>query len=1560
MNSVDTSRSTPHSYTNSYMTESSKYAGLIQASRAKRMLRSVQNLLNYMDSIIPEMYTMHNIVSVWRAVQMFGLMLLTNYESIYSPEGVIHKFFNYFSIIWNLVPIDNRDRGAFLLAFFYFLITAAFFITIFSSANYYAKKGSLHKIVIYSIHIYISIFGYLIHVPCLEICFETISRLIVKKETHSSLPHCIFALVLTLIAYLSYYFFYRNVYSYSFLFRPTSFMCINGVQQMATFQIQTFQAILIGIATYLPAIPQAIFLFIDAIICLTVYFSVYKSFSMVHFWHNTVFLTFTIFGFISHALFGVVVIVEAENTPVGLFVWIFALVICFILSHFITHTIIRQALLYLDNICEDPSILDNETNYIKLYIYNIIGYHFAHPASLDFRVFKYLTTKNPDNGLYWVVYGKFVAIYPELSELHSFIVRTLIQRKISTRFAKQCVAQSHIIFQQRDSNLSADLKKKLSILTKETSGAKRRLRHIWDQVIQGNMAEMDGAITNAYHSIDNCEVQFNLMLVQVPNNRFLYRAYSSYLLECANDIERYKDASDKTKMLSRGLRVCPDHTQELGLHAFPNLPLFLPVSYSLGVSGQNDMSESTVFQEDLDEETITKREEDSRSLKTMISEISIPSIKFTYITAAILCICSIVLISILLPLLIPFKRRIKKPQTFSEYTSRARYYAAISTVLAHLYMISSAGTLKMKEYHMTSFNDGNTTLEHLQFTVTQLINEVQHFADFRDYKIGNEYMDHTRYLLYNDSTRFIQYNTKLQYTVTNQSLSYILSQYILRLTEVTEIDSRQIARTPQKYLQSPSLINPMINIETVVDQLAYITDNLTGYIDSQVTRMDNIMYWDRIGGSITLTLIFLIIMILIWVKISRDKVIIYKTLMVLPKNVVSQISESLRSVKADESMKSERFGSMAHMGQELERNRQEENTLKVLTAASDESKLSSELYIILTLFIVFCSLAIIVNVFISILYTKEGNAINENCQHVDNIYTTASFMALLCMEANDITAMLSGLNSDSSDPFAKWLHLKIYNNNLTDYYSALRFGYEKGKPFPTFTDLVDLSLERAKCNKTKIPASLKEGFNCLSPDVLIRYEYFFLHSILDYPVISASRKIIIAIDTARLIYANELYLYRIYDDFLYQAALVVDGLVEEQSSKNFPIWGTLSIFGGIGIVICAILIAVSAHSLEKKLRFTLQLLLACQTQMVMQNSYIVSVLSGNFSKGGKDSSTRDDAFYDTLVAELPDAIIVTNGATYKVSSINNAAQKIFQTDLVGESFHAYITSNEFSPESKVKIETLFDPTTKTASCGVTNLKGEPDVRNLLVTRTSVLVGDSVIFTVRNVTQTFVYNKLICEERAKSDKMLATILPATLVPRVQAGEKNISFAVPAATICFIDIVEFTPWCSSNSAQVVTGTLNDIFTEFDTIVGSLQVMERVKCIGDCYMCAGGIFAETPNILQFARSTVDFGLEAIEAIGRVNERNGQSLRVRVGVHIGGPIVAGVIGIGKPTFEIFGPAISMAQQMEHNGVAMRVHVSRNVYELIYGGTYKIEERGEIQCKQGKMVTYLVDKLEK
>lgn len=1246
--------------------------------------------------------------------------------------------------------------------------------------------------------------------------------------------------------------------------------------------------------------------------------------------------------------------------PAIIFVYCLLLVAVLVASYALHQVVIKKALKFLDDVYEDKTILEDEKiSNFKLYVYTLIGFHYAHPISLDFTIFKHITDREPDNALYWVTYGKFAAIYPDLSEMHNFIVRTIINRKLKGNGVSQCIAQSHIIFQQRETNLTADLKKKLTKVSKDVSSCKRRLRHIWDQVIQGNIAEMDGAIASAYKAIQNTDAEFSLLLSQLPNNRFLYRNYSLYLYDVSNNFEKFQETTDIIKSLTRGIRVHSDHTQELGFAAFPNLPSEL--SNSVSITGTNEFSENIMaFDENIDEETVNKRVEENRVLNDLIDTLRIPSLHLTIILMTVVVIFITIASIACLSLEKTYQKDVQRPKVLLDAIDYAKYFSTAATAMTHLYLMRALNVIPFDDYPLQNFN-GETTLKgQINYAISEVLNQIKQFAQFRNYHTNTKYFDAVNEILFTDSSYYVIFNKYMTNTTSKYSVIDVLDILALRLSEVMQLNDSEINRmTPL----SPSMRNPFYNILEIITQMNYACENITDYVDNFITKANKYYLITMIALAIILVIILLIIMYVVWSHITKDKTTIYTTLMVLPKNVVSQISESLRSVKSDTTTK---VTGTSLVSTENDSNRQEENLLKVLTAATDESSHSRELVSLTISLVIIMISSVVIDVNQSEFYMKKGSMMNENSQHIDNIMSTAAYINMMTMNAVDLAAILTyGVVTDVTTVDAtvigtKFKRFEVYNDKLEYYYSNMRFGFNKGNPFPDFMEIVNKSKQTNKCNESKVFASLNDGIGCISPDIWIRFAYFNLHSIVDPKIVAmaTNASVIPPIKIEELPEAIKLNIFKIFDDFLYPASEVIGNKVQDLIDQELP--KTIAILCAflVIMIICYFIALSLTNRIEKKMKFTLRLLSSCQTQMVMQNTYIVSVLTGNFKQCNTDSSTRDAAFYDNLVEELPDAIIVTHGNDYTVKNINKAAKSLFGEDIQGHSFNDFMnTPTNFQPESNTKLKKLFDATAKSSVCGVQYLKGDTDQQFLSVIRTAGFSGETVVFTVRNVTQTFMYNKLITEERSKSDKLLSSILPASLVPRVQSGEKNISFSVPSATVVFIDIVEFTPWCGSNTAEVVTGTLNDIFTEFDTIISTLPVMERVKCIGDCYMAAGGIFAETPNVLQFARSSVDFGLEAIEAIGRVNERHGMKLAVRVGIHIGGPIVAGVIGTGKPTFEIFGPAISMAQQMEHNGVPMKVHVSRAVYELIYGGTYKIEERGEILTKHGKVVTYLVDK---
>jgi class 3 adenylate cyclase len=231
----------------------------------------------------------------------------------------------------------------------------------------------------------------------------------------------------------------------------------------------------------------------------------------------------------------------------------------------------------------------------------------------------------------------------------------------------------------------------------------------------------------------------------------------------------------------------------------------------------------------------------------------------------------------------------------------------------------------------------------------------------------------------------------------------------------------------------------------------------------------------------------------------------------------------------------------------------------------------------------------------------------------------------------------------------------------------------------------------------------------------------------------------------------------------------------------------------------------------------------------------------------------------------------------------------------------------------------------------------------------------LILIMKDLSSKIASDNLLREEGIKSENLLLMILPPVIVSKLQSGEKSICFAVKSASIMFVDIVSFTPWCGSHTADYVMKFLNRMFLEFDRILRGYDRMAKIKCIGDCYMCAGGVFDPEDDPAGHTKQTVSFGIDIISALRLLDIELHETVRMRVGVNTGGPIVAGVLSIDKPSFDILGPVICLASKMEQSGVPMNVHIPQHSYELIKNDNFQFKERGEVLVKGRKYRTLIV-----
>jgi class 3 adenylate cyclase len=203
---------------------------------------------------------------------------------------------------------------------------------------------------------------------------------------------------------------------------------------------------------------------------------------------------------------------------------------------------------------------------------------------------------------------------------------------------------------------------------------------------------------------------------------------------------------------------------------------------------------------------------------------------------------------------------------------------------------------------------------------------------------------------------------------------------------------------------------------------------------------------------------------------------------------------------------------------------------------------------------------------------------------------------------------------------------------------------------------------------------------------------------------------------------------------------------------------------------------------------------------------------------------------------------------------------------------------------------------------------------------------------------------------ENERLLLNILPRSIAQRLRQGEMVIADRFEEMTVLFADVVGFTELSMRLSPSQLVDMLNRVFSAFDRLADKYG-LEKIETIGDAYMVVGGL---TPGSLDHAERVADMGVEMIAEVARLRDSSDRGLEIRVGLHTG-PAVAGVIGIKKFIYDVWGDTVNTASRMESHGVPGRIQVTGAAYERLRSA-YAFESRGMIEVKgRGPTATYLL-----
>lgn len=215
---------------------------------------------------------------------------------------------------------------------------------------------------------------------------------------------------------------------------------------------------------------------------------------------------------------------------------------------------------------------------------------------------------------------------------------------------------------------------------------------------------------------------------------------------------------------------------------------------------------------------------------------------------------------------------------------------------------------------------------------------------------------------------------------------------------------------------------------------------------------------------------------------------------------------------------------------------------------------------------------------------------------------------------------------------------------------------------------------------------------------------------------------------------------------------------------------------------------------------------------------------------------------------------------------------------------------------------------------------------------------------------------LAQEKDKSDNLLLNILPAETAEELKRTGTSKAKQYELVTVLFTDFKNFTNMSERLNAQELVKEINYCYSRFDNIMSKYGI-EKIKTIGDSYMCAGGLPVETSTN---PTDTVMAALEILEfMLEEKSKRNaiGQDyFEVRIGLN-SGPVVAGIVGTKKFAYDIWGDAVNIASRMESSGQPGKVNISGTTYELIKD-KFQCTYRGKIEAKNKGMIDmYFVEK---
>lgn len=362
----------------------------------------------------------------------------------------------------------------------------------------------------------------------------------------------------------------------------------------------------------------------------------------------------------------------------------------------------------------------------------------------------------------------------------------------------------------------------------------------------------------------------------------------------------------------------------------------------------------------------------------------------------------------------------------------------------------------------------------------------------------------------------------------------------------------------------------------------------------------------------------------------------------------------------------------------------------------------------------------------------------------------------------------------------------------------------------------------------------------------------------------------------------------------------------------------------------------------------------------------IIALGNTYNKDG-DYKTAIDYYKQAEVLAREIGVNYQLKETFEALALSYATISEYEFAYQYQKLFSEIKDTLYNAENDKKIQRLqfnYDIETKQKEVDILTKDKELqalEVRRQKTVKNAFLGGLLLILIIafilfRNIRIKIKVNRFLDHQKNQIEKLLLNILPAAVAQELQLTGSATPRHYESVSVLFTDFKGFSKIAEGLSPSKLVSELNEFFVAFDHLTEKFN-LEKIKTIGDAYMCAGGIPKKNDT---HPFDTVKAGLEMQKFMQTNNERRIALGKIpwelRVGIHTG-PIVAGIVGEKKYAYDIWGSTVNISSRMESNGEAGKLNISASTYELIKD-KYICKHRGKINAKNiGDIDMYFVEK---